>query len=517
MLRFARFVILLSLVAAGGLTGCGQQPVKPSRQVAPAAEASPVTLRVNLREADRSAPKKQPEKPSPSKDNLWTRLFSLYQLPETDHPRIDQQLQWYAEHPEYVDRVQARARPYLYTIVEAIERSGLPGELALLPVVESAFQPDAYSRRRAAGLWQFIPSTGRLYGLEQNWWLDLRRDVHASTRAAIRYLKKLNADFQGDWLLALAAYNAGEGRVARAIRRNRRLHQPTDFWHLRLPRETRAYVPKLLAVARLFAHSEEYDMALDPIPNRPLYGIVNVGSQIDLNLAAELAQMPLEELYRLNPGFRRWATAPEGPHRLVLPLEKVELFEEHLAELPESKRVRWERYQVRRGETLSEIARHYQATVSVIRQINHLRGDLIYPGQALLIPMGPRDRVEMAQARPRRSQVHVVHRGDTLWDIARRYGVEIGQLARLNDLSVNSPLRVGQRLRVDGAGGENAPQWVNYTVREGDSLYRIALRFGVRLRDLRDWNRDRLESVLYPGQNLKVYLNQTAALANSTS
>ncbi len=495
------------------LTACSQQAIKPepSPAAATAAPAAVPPLRVTLREppsAEAEAPPAaEKAKPAPVAD-LWQRLFSLYRLPEIDHPRIDREMRWYLAHPEYIDRVQRRARPYLYTIVTEIERHRLPGELALLPVVESAFKPDAYSHRRAAGLWQFIPSTGRLYGLKQNWWIDLRRDVHASTRAAIRYLEKLHTDFHGDWLLALAAYNAGEGTVMRAIRRNRRLHKPTDFWHLRLPRETRAYVPKLLAVARLFAHARDYGIALEPIPNRPLYAVVEFDSQLDLTLAAKLAELPLEELYRLNPGYRRWATAPDGPHRLILPLEKVELFEERLAELPQSARVRWARHRVRRGETLSQIARRYGTPVTVIKQTNRLRSHRIYPGQHLLIPVAPklaalaRLRPPVDRAAPVR-RTHVVRRGDTLWQIARRYGVKVGQLARWNGLDPRRPLRPGQRLKIRGGA---AP--VFYTVRKGDSLYKIARRFGVRLQDLRAWNRVR--RTIRPGQRLKLYVEQAS-------
>ncbi|BCX80893.1 membrane-bound lytic murein transglycosylase D [Methylomarinovum caldicuralii] len=498
------------------LAACSQQAIRPEPAAPSAAAGKPEIppLRVTLREPVAEPAKEaatEKETATQASDDLWRRLFSLYRLPEIDHPRIDAELRWYQAHPEYIARVQRRARPYLYTIVTEIERQHLPGELALLPVVESAFKPDAYSHRRAAGLWQFIPSTGRLYGLKQNWWIDLRRDVHASTRAAIRYLKKLHTDFHGDWLLALAAYNAGEGTVMRAIRRNRRLHRPTDFWHLRLPRETRAYVPKLLAVARLFAHAKEYGIALEPIPNRPLYAVVELDSQLDLTLAAKLAEMPLEELYRLNPGYRRWVTAPDGPHRLILPLEKVELFEERLAELPQSERVRWARHQVQRGETLSQIAHRYGTPVAAIKQTNRLRSHRIYPGQQLLIPVAPKSAV-LARLRPppvkRRSapvrRVHVVRRGDTLWQIARRYGVRVGQLARWNGLDPRDPLRPGQRLKIRGGA---AP--ILYTVRKGDSLYEIARRFGVRLQDLRSWNQVR--RTIHPGQRLKLYVEQASS------
>jgi len=534
MVKFSYLTSVLPWVAWGLLSACSQQQLKQEDPPVATTAARPAPVIVDIREletqpespssTDVTEQAEEPESPGVKQpDDLWARMFSLYHLPPIHHPRVERELRWYAAHPEYIQRVQSRARPYLYTIVSEIEKSAVPGELALLPVVESAFKPDAYSHQRAAGLWQFIPSTGRLYGLKQNWWVDLRRDVHASTRAAITYLKKLNAEFDGDWLLALAAYNSGAGTVRRAIRRNHRLHRPTDFWHLRLPRETRAYVPKLLAVAHLFAHAREYGIALDPIPNRPLYAQVEIDSQLYLTLAAKLADMPLEELYRLNPGFRRWATAPEGPHRLVLPLEKVELFESRLAELPDSQRIRWHRHMVRHGDTLGALARRYGTPVSVIRQANHLHGNRIYLGQALMIPMAQEKRqFQLALARlrglesgPGKQVVHVVRRGDTLWKISRLYGVKISQVKRWNGLRSGHTLRPGQRLRIRTVAWgrvSNPFRPVVYTVRKGDSLYRIAHRFGIRTKDLRQWNRDRLKGTsLQPGQRLKVYVKQVSS------
>ncbi len=523
----------LAAVAFSSLlvVACSQQPAKPVALAYPPTALpdsrpvlTPDTSKVSQFEAFSERETSRPSQviETPRVDNLWDRLFSLYRLPPSKHPRVQRELRWYLAHPSYIKRVQSRAKPYLYTIVEEIERAGLPGELALLPVVESAFRPSAYSHQRAAGLWQFIPSTGRIYGLEQNWWVDLRRDVHASTRAAINYLNKLQKDFDGDWLLALAAYNAGEGAVKRAIRRNRRLHRPTDFWHLRLPRETRAYVPKLLAVAHLFAHAEEYKIALEPIPNHPLYTEVQVGSQLDLILAAKLAEMPVEELYRLNPGFKRWATAPEGPHRLVLPMEKVELFQEKLAQLPENQRIQWRRHKVKRGDSLSRIAARYDTPVQIIRQVNHLRGNIIHPGRTLMIPvartgklpysLASLNRVAPVLRAKERRTVYRVRRGDSLWKIARRHGVSLRQLARWNGLSTRARLRPGQHLIIKGGKRIKKPnrktRTVHYKVRKGDSLSGIAQRFNVSVKALRQWNRNQIGKYLKPGQRLKVYVGK---------
>ena len=265
--------------------------------------------------------KKKKESRGSQYDTLWDRLFALYALPPIDHPDIDRELSWFANHPAYLERAQNRAEPFLYSIVKLVEKKNIPGELALLPIVESAFQPNVVSPARAAGIWQFIPSTGTNYGLKRNHSYDGRRDVYASTKAAIKYLKKLHGDF-GDWLLAIAAYNCGEGAVARAIRRNEAAGLPTDFWSLNLPQETRAYVPKLLAVARLFADAEKYGINLKDLPNVAKYKPVKVSNQLDLALAADAAGISLDKLYELNPGFKGQYADIDGSFHLYIPAEK---------------------------------------------------------------------------------------------------------------------------------------------------------------------------------------------------
>ncbi len=281
----------------------------------------------------------------PEKADLWHRARTRFVLNlEDDRPSLTRETEWYQRNQQYMDRVSDRARLYLHHIVTEVERRDLPGELAMLPVVESAYQPFAYSPARASGIWQFIPSTGRLYGLRYSWWYDGRRDVVESTRAALDYLEKLHAEFSGDWLLALAAYNSGEGNVRKAIRRNRRAGKPVDFWSLKLPRETRSYVPRLLAVSAIVADPDHYGLTLKPIPDDPYFAAAQLDGQIDRALAAEMAEVSLEELYLLNPGFSRWATDPDGPHQLLLPVSSVPDFEQRLAELPADQRIRWHRH-----------------------------------------------------------------------------------------------------------------------------------------------------------------------------
>ena len=289
---------------------------------------------------------------------FWKDLSANFALDlSSTNAKIVAQRNWYASHPEYIRRVVKRAEPYIYYIYQQAKHRNIPAELVLLPIVESAFDPFAYSHGRASGIWQFIPGTGKAYGLKQTWWYDGRRDVKASTDAAFNYLTKLSSQFGGDWLLALAAYNSGGGTVRKAIRYNKKRGRPTDFWSLKLPKETQAYVPKLIAISQIFKAPEKYGITLPTIPNTPQVAIAYTDSQIDMAQAATLAGLSTDELYTLNPGFNRWATDPDGPHSLLLPIEKAEAFTVGLAKLPKKERVTWSRYKIKTGDSLISIAK----------------------------------------------------------------------------------------------------------------------------------------------------------------
>lgn len=461
---------------------------------------------------EQSAPQKQINVSQPLTD-IWQRIRTGFQISDYQslHPDTEQHLRWFIDHPDYIDRVVERARPYLYHIVEEVSKRDMPLEVALLPVVESGFKPHAYSRSHAAGLWQFIPGTGKVYGLDQNWWYDGRRDVIQSTRAALDYLEKLYNDF-GDWQLALAAYNCGEGTVGRAIKRNEAAGKPTDFWSLDLPSETSAYVPKLMAVSHMVKFPERYEISLSPVDNKPYIGVVDVGSQIDLAVAAEMADISEDELHQLNPAFNRWATAPDGPHHLVLPLDKIDGFKTALANMPASQRVTWARHQIRRGESLSVIASRYNTTISVVKQANKLSSNQIRAGQHLLIPVasGPAlnlaatDRSESEQTQ---KQVYTVKRGDTWWDIARQHDLDVKTLADWNQKTTSDMLQPGQKL-VIWLQSEQAKS-VSYTIKNGDSLWAISRKFNVSVAQVREWNGLSDRALLQPGQNLRLYLEET--------
>lgn len=456
-------------------------------------------------------------------DDSWQYLISLFAIPEVNNARIDREIAWFKKHPEYIAKIQTRAEPYLYNIIKEVEAKGLPGEFALLPAVESGFRAHAYSHARAAGLWQFIPSTGRLYGLEQNWWYDGRRDVYASTEAATSYLKKLGGVYDNDWLLALASYNAGMGTVSRAMRRNKRNNKPTNYWVLNLPKETQAYVPRLLALAHVFKHAEKYGISLKTQAHKPAFLAVNINSQLDLNTAAKLSEISLKELFHLNPGFNRAYTPPQGPHRILIPIDNAELFKENLAKLPQHERIQWQRHKVKSGENLGSIARRYKTKTSVIREVNHLKNNNIRAGAYLLIPAS---RHKIANnpfllannTNPsNKHPTYTVRKGDSLWSIARKKNVRSKDIARWNRIGLKTPLQLGQKLVIKKKT-TGKPQYkrrtgstqsIHYTVRSGDSLYSISEKFNVSIHDLRKWNANKLGKYLQLGQKLKVKVDVT--------
>jgi membrane-bound lytic murein transglycosylase D len=460
--------------------------------------------------------------------SIWPRIRAGFQIDtHLEHPRVQTQLDWYSRHQDYLYRTMARAEPFIHYILDEAEKRGLPTELVLLPIVESAYQPFAYSHGRAAGIWQFIPSTGRHYGLEQTWWYDGRRDIYASTQAALTYLQKLNKLFDGDWTLALAAYNSGSGTVQRAIRKNKKKGKPTDFWHLDLPKETRAYVPKLMALKELVESPELYEIGLRCIPDAPGFVSVNTETQIDLALAAELAELDVETLYSYNPAFNRWATSPDGPHRLLLPYDNAEIFKANLAVYPDDQRVQWKRHKIKNGETMSHIAMKYDTTVRELRKVNNIKGNNIRAGKHLLIPVASRDqasytlssaqRMKALQSTNKKNKTrinHIVQNGESFWTISRKYQVNMHKLAKWNGMAVRDPLRKGHKLVVwtNNTGGKTKPsrniQRISYTVKNGDSLYHIANRYSVSIDDLHRWNSIK-GKYLQPGQRLKLYVDVT--------
>ena len=470
------------------------------------------------------------KKDSSQFDDVWKRIQqNLVIKRNLTHPTVKSKLEFYASKQEFLDRVAERATPYIYYIVEELEKRNMPLDLALLPIVESAYQPFAYSPSRASGIWQFIPSTGKHYGLKQNWWYDGRRDIVAATDAALTYLQKLHADFDGDWLLALAAYNAGEGNVGRAVEKSQNGGKTGEFWSLKLKNETMGYVPSLLAVAEIVANPAKYNITLTAIPNKPYFEIVDAGGQIDLSTVSQLSGVSMEEIYILNPGINKWATGPDGPHYLLIPLQKADVFKQNLAALPSEERVKWQMYEIKTGDTLGRIAFVYHTDVNTLRQVNNLKGNNIRAGHTLLIPTSKKPLNEYSLSQDARSPGNLkrsedgqrlsykIKSGDTLWDISLSYGVSVEQLCAWNGLTTKSILTPGKILIVYSNDQPEIVQvaahnvksekqgHITYTVKQGDSLWLIARRHGVSVEQLQLWNSLNKRARLQPGQLLDIY------------
>lgn len=501
------------------VTGCSQQAQKDHLT-----QSSTSKFSVFTRNGKGTGSSKKQEA-AKEHNTLWDRMLSLYALPEIDHPRIDRELNWYLRNPDYLSRVQQRAEPYLYFILNEIEAKNIPGELALLPAVESAFRPDAMSPAQASGLWQFIPPTGKLYGLKQNSWYDGRRDVVESTQAATTFLKELSETFNNDWLLALASYNAGKGNIKNAVDRNVERGQPTDFWSLDLNSETSAYVPRLLAIAKIFANPEKYNVNLHQFANQPYFELVDVKSQIDLGKAAELAQTPLDDFLKLNPGYNRWSTDPNGAQHLLIPVDKADKFKEKLAELPHEERIRWEHHTVGKKETLKSIASKHHTTVEEIASVNHLEDESVAQGKILLIPAsnqsqkGEATSLAASASAPQTAapiqagkQVYTVKKGDTLSGLAQHFAIDQDDIVSWNKLPKKAALKPGQKLTLKKTSGSitvvsTAPaiKQISYTVKPGDTLGQISKKFNVNVTELRKWNNvPRNKADIKPGSKLKI-------------
>ncbi len=469
-------------------------------------------------------------------DDLWQRIKDGYAMPELNSQYTANHESWYASRPEYVRRMVERSQKYLYHIVQEVEKRGMPTEIALLPMVESAFNPQAYSRSRASGIWQFMPATGKDFGLKQTWWSDNRRDVTAATDAALSYLQKLHVMF-GSWDLALAAYNAGEGTVSRAIERNRRQGLPTDYESLPLPVETRNYVPKLQAVKNIMTHPEQYGLQIQTIPNRPYFTNVTAPQQIDAHLAAQLAEISFEEFSSLNPEYNRPViTASGNVHEILLPVGAAETFTSNLANY-DKPLVSWQTYHAKRGERMESIARKFGISLDKLRDVNDLPSRKKFAqSRQLLVPSNKNDAkpITMPNAgntadlsvsfgassdetyadeiEPAQATRHTVKKNESLGLIAKRYGTSSKQLMALNHLK-SARLKTGQKLVVTTGKTSlvaaksskvmASKRKTHYIVKRGDTLDSIARRFDVASTDLKRWN-NIPGSRIIPGDKLTI-------------
>ena len=453
-----------------------------SLQVAHAEEQLALTVAL----ADQAAPKTLPNarnimlelipEDEPVPGDLWVRIRNGFAMRDLDSTLVAKHEKWYADRPDYVARMTDRARRYLHYITVEVERRGMPSEIALLPMIESAFNPGAYSTARASGIWQFIPSTGKNFGMEQNWWYDGRRDIVSATNGALDYLQKLHGMF-GDWELALAAYNWGEGAVQRAQARNRKRGLPVDYASLKMPKETRSYVPKLLAVKNIIANPASFGLMLENIPDQPYFAALATPRHMDVKLAAQLADISMEEFEALNPAHNRPVILQDSSELILLPVGAVETFLANL-ESYDKPLVSWQAYQSKKGERLDHLAPRFGLSVEKLKSVNGLPGRIkVSTGQTLLVPVSGEEEetgeefeafnMHLAPTYDSgRAIKHKVRKGDTLGGLARRYHVSIDKLKQWNgSLKI---IRIGQVITVAQAAPRSRP------AKSGDRSHKVA-------------------------------------------
>jgi membrane-bound lytic murein transglycosylase D len=408
--------------------------------------------------------------------DLWERIRSGFAMPDLVDEQVTEREQWYSSRPDYILRMTERSRKYLFHIVEELEKRNMPTELALLPYIESAFNPQAVSSAKAAGMWQFMPATGTYFDLKQNMLRDDRRDVLASTRAALDYLQKLYNMF-GDWHLALAAYNWGEGSVSRAIKRNEKAGLGTGYLDLNMPAETRQYVPKLQAVKNIIARPEDFDTELPVIENHPFFQVVDIEQDMDAEVVAQLADISLEDFRALNPSLKKPVIFAAATPQILLPWDNAKVFEQNLRELKTGtssvgKLASWTVWTAPKTMSVAEIAKRVGTPEAQLREANNIPPRmLVKAGSALMVPRTQELDRDVAQHIANSANLNFtpeysltsgkgrtvrVQRGDTLLGLAQRHKVSVAQLASWNKLSTKAQLRIGQTLRLFAAASNTA-------------------------------------------------------------
>ncbi|HEY5680054.1 MAG TPA: LysM peptidoglycan-binding domain-containing protein [Pseudomonadales bacterium] len=507
VVRFASTLRTLMFVILASLVGCQTNPIPEAAETAAAEPPPPVAV---------PPPVIEPTLTYELKPDLWRDIRERFELAHSlDQKRVQQELRWLRENPRYLHNLKPRMERFLAYIHGEVAARELPGELALLPIVESALDPYAFSHGGAAGLWQFIPATAKRFGLQRNWWYDGRRDPIAATQAALDYLEYLHLLFE-DWHVAVAGYNAGEGNVRRA---QRKAAPGATFWEMALPRETQMYVPRLLALAAVVTDPEAYGLTLPELSPDVPFVAVDTQGQFDLAKAADTLSMDLDALYDWNPALNQWSTPPDGPHRLMIPALEPALSQAALAAVPAGERVQWLRIKVADGDTLSEIAHRHRTDTATLRRVNNLTGSSIRAGQAMYIPKSDSAPSRSPRSRAQKGLEYAVQPGDSLWTISRAHGVSMTRIMKANHVGPKDLLKVGQTLTIPGAqrstpaageDGREVIRTVRYGVRKGDSLARIAARFNVRVSEIAQWNQLDVDNYLQPGQSLKLHVNVAA-------
>jgi membrane-bound lytic murein transglycosylase D len=453
--------------------------------------------------------------------SIWGSMAENFALQDNaNHHAVKYEIAWFSQQHAYIKELTHNAQPYLYYVYQQTQKRNIPAEIALLPMVESDYNPFVFSNRGATGLWQMMPGTASGFGLKINWWYDGRRDITASTNAALNYLQYLHKQF-GNWLLAIAAYNSGEGTIRNAIRKNERQHKPTDFWHLTLPKQTESYVPKILALAAIIKNPQNYLVKLQPVPNQPFFAPVKMSGQINLTQVAYLANTKVSNIRLLNPGFRRWATNPSDSYSLLLPKSKVNTFNANLNNTPRKmQQVTWLHHQVKSGDSLYALAKQFHTKPIIIKRANNLKKSTLKINQNLFIPLSAKhvaSKIPITSNNPKASIAedelpgprhvnHTVSKNDNLWTIAKHYHVTPDQIRYWNNMDYHQSLKVNQTLVLWLPSHHRfARPSLKHTVKSGESLFSIAQHYHTTETKIIAWNHITNPGLIRIGDTLYIH------------
>ena len=437
-------------------------------------------------------------------EDIWEYILS--NNPENKETYINERILFYMNmHLKDADKFEQYLNDsyyFIYYVINELEKEKLPLELALIPYIESNYDPFSISSSGAVGMWQFMPKTGRLYELNKTWWNEDRHDPYRSTEAAVDYLKYLYERFNQDVYLTLAAYNAGPTLLSRRINQNKRRGLETDFWSLNLPNQTKEYVPKYIALKELIFNSEKYELTLPEIPHKPVVQKIIIPGQVEVITLSEFLDIKPELLYKLNAGYTKWASAPKDQSIFYIPIEKYYLFESEDNPFRDTNQINWISHIVESGDSLWALASKYNTEVGIIKQINYLNNDLLSIGSTLLIPISKSKSNTFIPY-----EMHIVSEGDTLWDIARTYNLEVSDLVNMNSINENSYLQLGQQLTIGNKNIhrniESKKRTILYSIKQGDNLYKISELFDVTIKSIKDINNFE-DDTLMPGQIIKI-------------
>jgi len=441
----------------------------------------------------------------PNYENVWDRIkdtssFDAVNLDDKTLEYVNQ----YLSNPAQLDKLLEKGRYFIYFVLEELERYKLPPELALLPYIESNYDPFSISSSGAMGIWQFMPATARIYGLKDTWWYEQRHDPLVSSRAAIRYLAYLHNRFNKKITYTLAAYNGGPTLLEKRIKLNKKAGKLTDFKNLKLPTQTQEYVPKFKAILAIVLNSEKYEIKLPDFPNKPVLGKIELNGQVEILAFSEFAGLKPEFVYKLNAGYTKWASPPGDKTIFNIPIELEEVLNLKKENFIQTNQINWVTHRVSKGDSLWKIAEEFDTEVNVLKKVNYLSSNVLSLNQELLIPLSNDQNQTFIPY-----QAHIISEGDTLWNLGIQYNISPAEIAKTNGLKMSSPLRIGSELNI---GNKNIYRTINskkrtilYSVKQGDSLYRIADIFNIEISDIKKIN-ELSTNEIKPGQVLKIII-----------